>query len=375
VRFVPLVLRSLSRNRRRTLLTIAGIALSVFVSSALLAVEGGFETLFDSSERSLLNVSEKGLACPLSSRVYDSYLRTVAAVPHVVAATGVLRGLYSYQTHDKLVVVSGVDYDSFRKLKSIVVRDGSAKTFVATGDGALVGRRVAGDYGWHVGQTVALLEDRLRFRVSGIFESPDKAYEGGVLVHKEFLARLKRDEGRSTFLVVSVDDPGAIGSVSGGIDRALANHPKPTRTLSERAAKERELKDFLEIRRMLSVMLLATILTSVFGAANSVAMSVRERTREVGILRSVGLRKGQILGLLVGESTVVAAVGGVIGLLAALALVLSAAAIGGLVPLVLGPKQALLGLAIALSVGVLGAILPSLRASRSRIIESLRFVD
>ncbi len=375
MRFLPLMLRSLSRNRRRTILTMAGIGLSVFVISALLAVEGGFESLFDSAEPSLLNVSEKGLACPFASRVFDSYSRTVTSVPHVVAATGVLRGLYSYQSRDKLVVVSGVDYEVFRKLKNVVVREGSERTFLATGDGALVGRRLARDYNWQVGQTVALVEDRLRFRVAGIFESPDKAYEGGVLVHKGFLSRLKRDEGRSTFLVVSVDDPGAVGSVSGGIDRALANYPKPTKTQSERAAKERELKGFLEIRRMLAAMLLATIVASVFGAANSVAMSVRERTQEVGILRSLGLRRGQILGLLLGESALVAAVGGAVGLLLALTLVLSAGALGGLVPLVLGPKQALLGVSIALSIGVLGAISPSLRASRARIIDSLRFVD
>ncbi len=375
MRFLPLILRSLLRNRRRTVLTIAGIALSVFVISALLAVEGGFETLFESAEPSLLNVSEKGLACAVSSRVFDSYLRTVASIPHVVAATGVLRGIYSYQTRDKMVVVSGVDYDAFRTLKKVVVLDGSEQTFATTADGALIGRRVARDHGWRVGQTIALLEDRLRLHVAGIFESPDKAYEGGVLVHKEFLARLKRDEGKSTFLVVSVDDPAAAGSVSGGIDRALANYPRPTKTLSERAAKERELKDFIEIRRMLQAMLLATVIASVFGAANSVAMSVRERTREVGILRSLGLKRGQILGLLVGESTMVAAMGGVVGLLAALALVTSAGALGGFIPLILGPKQALLGMGIALSVGMLGAILPSLRASRSGIVESLRLVD
>lgn len=375
MRFLPLVLRSLLRNRRRTTLTVGGIAVSVFVISALLAVEGGFQTLFDSSEPSLLNVSEKGLACPFASRVFDSYLRTITSVPHVVGATGVLRGLYSYQTRDKLVVVTGVDYDSFRRLKSIALVEGSEAAFRANTSAALVGRRVARDYSWEAGQEVALLEDRVRFRVAGIFESPDKAYEGSVLVHKEFLARLKRDEGKSTFLVVAVDAPAAVGPVSATIDRALANYPRPTKTQSERAAKERELKDFIEIRRMLSAMMLATIVASLFGAANSVAMSVRERTREVGLLRSLGLRKGQILGLLVGESVLVAASAGVLGLLAALALVRSAGALGGLIPLVLGPRQAFAGMAIALAVGSLGALLPSLRASRARIVESLRFVD
>ena len=121
MRFLPLVLRSLSPQPAQDDPDRSPASRSVvFVISALLAVEGGFETLFDSSEPALLNVSEKGLACPFASRVFDSYLPMVASVPHVVDATGVLRGLYSYQTRDKLVVVSGVDYEVFRKLKSVV---------------------------------------------------------------------------------------------------------------------------------------------------------------------------------------------------------------------------------------------------------------
>ncbi len=238
--------------------------------SALLSVEAGFASLFDSAEESVLAVYEKGVACPISSRVYDSY---------------------------------------------------------------------------------------------------------GVLVHKEFLARLKRDEGRSTYLVVGLDDPGSVASVSRSIDGALANYPKPTTTQSEKAAKAQELKDFVEIRRMLSAMLLATAVASVFGAANSVSMSVRERTREVGVLRSLGLRRAHILGIVLAESALVSAAGGVLGLSAAAALLVSGKTLGGTVPVILGARVALLGLGVSLLIGLLGAALPALHASRLRIVESLRFVD
>lgn len=375
MRFLPLILKSARRNRRRTLLTVAGIGLSVFVVSALLAVEAGFGTLFDSAGGSVLNVSEKGVACPFSSRVFDSYLAPIETTPHVTDATGVLRGLYSYQSKEHLVIVSGIDYDPFRKVKRVVIRDGTDLEFRERSDAALVGQRAASDYGWHVGQKVSLIEDGLTFHVAAIFESTDKSYEGGVLLHKDFLARLKRDEGRSTYLIVGVDDPNAIGSVSQSIDVALANYPKPTTTLSEKSAKERELKDFLEIRRMLSAMLLATIMVSVFGAANSVSMSVRERTREVGILRTLGLRKAYILGILLGESTLVAAAGGTIGLVAASVLLASEKTLGGMVPLVLSPTSAAVGMGIALAIGLLGALVPGLNASRVTIVDALRMVD
>lgn len=375
MRFAPLILKSIGRNRRRTILTLAGIGLSVFVVSALFAVDAGFETLFESTEASIVNVSEKGIACPFTGRVFDSYVQTVRSTPHVVEATGVLRGLYSYQNQDNLVVVSGVDYDAFRKVKPITIREGSEGGFLARKDGALVGRRVANDYGWRVGQTVSLVEDRLTFQVAGIFQSADKSYEGGVLLHKDFLARLKRDEGKSTYLIAAVNDPDAVDAVSKSIDVTLANYPKPTTTQSERAAKERELKDFREIRRMLSAMLLATVVVSVFGAANSVSMSVRERTREVGILKSLGLRNGHILEILLGESALVAAAGGAMGVAASSALLVSAKSLGGMVPLVISPKYVAIAMGIAVLIGLAGALVPGLRASRATIVESLRLVD
>ncbi|HLA79479.1 MAG TPA: FtsX-like permease family protein [Vicinamibacteria bacterium] len=375
MRFLPLILKNLRRSRRRTLVTAAGIGLSIFVVSALLAVEAGFETLFDTSGESVLNVYEKGVACPFNSRVLDSYAGLIGSTPRVVSATGVLRGLYSYQSKDNLVVVSGVDYDAFRSIKRVVIREGDERAFHARGDAALVGRLAASQYGWRVGQTISLVEDGLTLQVAGIFHSADRSYEQGVLVHKPFLARLKRDEGRSTYLIVAVSDPGAVAAVSKSIDGALANYPKPTTTQSERAAKEQEMKDFAEIRRMLSAMLLATIVASVFGAANSVSMSVRERTREVGILRSLGLRRAHVLQILLGESTLVAAAGGLIGLGTAAALLATERSLGGFIPLILSPKYAVLGMGIALLIGLVGALIPSLNASRLAIVESLRFVD
>lgn len=375
MRFLPLILKSIRRNTRRSLLTIGGIGLSVFVITALLSVEAGFATLFDSTGESTLNVYEKGLACPITSRVFDSYLSTIASVPNVVGATGVLRGLYSYRSKDNLVTVSGVDFDQFRSIKHVVVSDGSEAEFASRGDGALVGRRLAGDYGWRVGQTVSLVEDRLTFQIAGIFSSDDKTYEGGVLLHKDYLAKIKHDEGRSTYIIVTVNGPEQVDSASRSIDSALANFPKPTTTQSERAAKELELMSLAEIRRMLSLMLIATVIVSIFGAANSVSMSVRDRIREVGILRSLGLKRTQIMQVLVGESALVAAIGGAIGLAAAAALLASARSLGGFIPLVLPPSYAAGGMGLALVIGLLGAAVPSANASRLKIVDSLRLVD
>jgi len=375
VRFLPLILKNIARSHRRSLLMTAGIAVAVFVVTALLTVEAGFGALIGSAEDTLLNVREKGLACPLTSRVHDSYLGTIARLPSVRAATGVLRGLYTYQVKENLVVVSGVDYDAFRGLKDVRLLEGSEQAFAARPDAALVGRPLAVQHRWKVGQTVTLLEDRLTFTVAGIFAAPDKSYETGMLLHKEYLARVKRDEGKSTFFVVRLADPAALPAVSRAIDGEFANAPKPTKTQSERAARERELQDFREIRRMMGLMVVAAIVVSIFGAANSVSMSVRERTREVGILRSLGLRREHILQILVGESVFVSLAGGAIGASLAALLMATDRTLGGMIPLAFRPSALAVAAAVSVVIGLVGAVLPAARAARLPIVTALKLAD
>jgi len=374
MRFLPLVLRRLFRNRRRTLLMAAGIAVAVFVISALLAVERGFATLISSADDTLLNVREKGLACPVTSRVFDSYLGSIASTPGVRSATGVLRGLYTYQKKENLVVVSGVDYEAFRKLKSVRLVSGSEQAFLARSDAALVGAPMAARHGWREGQSVAFVEG-LTVTVAGTFVSADKSYDAGVLTHKGYLSRLQRDEGKSTYLIVGLSDPGMVSQVSQAIDTGLANFPKPTKTQSERASRERELQDFLEVRRMLGLMVAAAVLVSIFGAANSVSMSVRERLREVGILRSLGLNKFQILCILIGESLAVAIVGGGIGIGLSALLLATDRTMGGMIPLGLRASAVAMVAGASLLIGLAGALLPALRATRLPIVDCLRLAD
>jgi putative ABC transport system permease protein len=273
-----------------------------------------------------------------------------------------------------MVVVSGVDYHSFRDLKAIRVVKGSEQAFLARPDAALVGQPLATAHNWQEGQSVSFEQGGVTFTVAGIFVSSDKSYDTGILAHKEYLARLQRDEGKSTYLVVSLKDPAAVSAVSLAIDSEFKNYPKPTKTESERASRERELQDFMEIRRMLALMVLAAIVVSVLGAANSVSMSVRDRTREVGILRSLGLQKTHILGIVIGESIAVALVGGAIGI-GLSSLLLATDKVFALIVLSLRPSTALLAVAVSIMIGFVGAVLPAVRATKLSIVDALKLAD
>jgi putative ABC transport system permease protein len=238
-----------------------------------------------------------------------------------------------------------------------------------------VGQPLAAQYGWKVGQSVALVEDRLTFTIAGIFVSPDKSYESGVLLHKAYFAKLKHDEGKSTYLIVSLKDPAFVSDVSRAIDAEFANHPRPTKTQSERAAREREMQEFIDIRRMFALLVVATIVVSIFGAANSVSISVRERTRDVGILRSMGLHKEHILGILMGESVVVALMGGLVGMGIVSLLFATDRTLGGMIPLSLRVTTLIFAAAISILIGLIGSVLPAIRATRLPIVDALKLAD
>ncbi len=374
MKLIRLILKNALRNRRRTALSAAGIGLAVFVVTAVTAVQAGFGTLASEGSESVLNVYEKNVACVLGSRVFDTYLSGIRSISRVVSATGVLKGIYTYRRKENLVPVEGVEYEAFRSIGDIRVQDGSEAAFLAAGAWALVGRRLAERYNWRVGETVAMVEG-LTVRVAGTFSSPNAGYEREMLVHKRYLESFKRDEGKSTYLAVKVANVGAVASVSRAIDTTFANYPRPTKTQSEKATFEQQARDYDAIRLMLSAMVLATILASLFGAANSVSMSVRERTREVGILRSLGFRRTHVLALLLGESTLIAVFGGFVGVGASWLLLASEKMVGGVVPVIVTLPTAAFGVAMAVLVGLLGAIVPTVAASRVKIVDTLRFVD
>lgn len=374
MKLIGLMLKNALRNRRRTALSAAGIGLAVFVVTAVTAVQQGFGALASEGNQSVLNVYEKDVACALGSRVFDTYLGGIRSISAVESATGVLKGIYTYQRRENLIPVEGVEYEAFRSIGDIRVRDGSEAAFLAAGNGALIGHRLAERYNWRVGETVAMVEGPTVV-VAGILSSPNAAYEREILLHKSYLEGLMRDDGESTYLAVKVANAGAVAPVSRSIDTMFANHPRPTKTQSEKSTREQQARDYDAIRFMLSGMVLATLLACLFGAANSVSMSARERTREVGILRSLGFRRMHVLALLTGESTFIAVFGGLIGIGASWLLLASEKMLGGIVPVTVTPLTVAIGVGMAILVGLLGAIVPAVAATRVKIVDTLRFVD
>jgi putative ABC transport system permease protein len=168
--------------------------------------------------------------------------------------------------------------------------------------------------------------------------------------------------------------------VSAAIDKTIPeNFPVKTKTKDQRSFMSAAVEDLREIVRLSHVVMAITLLVVLVSVANTISMATRDRTQEFGVIRSLGFRRGHVLGLVMGESLMLACLGGMLGLGAAY-LVMNARDLylgvtGMNLKIALTPEVAVTALLLSLLVGVLGGLLPAIGASRLKIVDSLRNVD
>jgi putative ABC transport system permease protein len=371
LRFLPLVWRNLWRNRRRSILTLLGVAVAVFVYAALRsAIDGITFPIREVGASRLLNVREAGRANVLASRLPQSYAEQVAAVDGVAAATGVLNDLAVIGDNRVHVFVRGVDPDSYRQVQPLRVDPAAWQAFREQPDAALVGHRLLPRLGWRVGGGVELPSIDLRLTVVGAIPAQGIDLESHMLVRRDTLQRARGAEGQVTYVLVAPAPDRSPSRVAADIDRAFASAVAPTATASVEAYAQAVVDDFLGFVAYLRVMGLLAVLVTMVAAANAVAMSVRDRTREIGVLKAVGFPPRLVLSMVLAESLLLAAAGGAIGIgAAAIAIGTKGASTAGLV---LESSTTVTAALLALLIGAGGGLLPAVGAARLRVVEALR---
>jgi putative ABC transport system permease protein len=178
---------------------------------------------------------------------------------------------------------------------------------------------------------------------------------------------------------ILIDDPKNSTRVANAIDSEFHNADKETKTESEQAFLVGFLSLLGNVKMFLIAICAAVMFTILLVSANTMAMSVRERTREVGVLKTLGFTPGAILGLILGEACAISVAGGVIGYLISsfLMVAVSKSPFGGFLPQVqfFEPAVATTCVLIAATIGVLSSLIPAMGASRTSIVEALRSTD
>lgn len=371
---IGLVLRNVLRTPRRSLLTLFGVAVAIFVYASLqAAVDGILFPVKQASDTRLLNVREKGRANVLASRLPERLESTLAGVPGVAAATGVLTDLAIVGAQRVHIFVYGVEGETYRAVKGLRVEPADWQSFEDDAQGALVGHLLAEQMGWKKGQTVDLTELSVTFHVSAILPPQGSDLERHLVIHRKYLQTARNGEGQVTFVLVQPSQGAGDLAVARAIDERQATSDAPTETASEAAYAQKIVEQFVSFVDYLKIMGVLTIVITLLGAANAVSMNVRERTAEIGILRTVGYTPSRIVGMLVLEAVLVSTTGGLVGL------ALAKGALGGrgavLAGLSLGQDTLVVGFFASVGIGVVGASWPAVSAVRMTIVDALRVMD
>lgn len=374
------VLKNLNRNRRRTLLTLASVATSLFLLGVLASA---YRFIAEPSRTDgtelLLIVSPRASMTAFMPKWYGD---RIARLPGVTAVSpfGYFPGHYGKD--DALIPALALDpLVAFDLLSNWKATEQEKQDFAREKSATVVGRRLAEKYGWKLGDHIQLTSAMygglgMDLTVRGIYTAPTD--ETAVTVHWDYLNEiLGRTDQASQFWVRarSAED---VARLTPAIDALFRDAPIETRT----GTLKQVMLDFLSLLGNVKLMLLSISAGVVFAVllvvANTMGMTIRERTGEIATLRVLGFKPVHIVGLLASESVLLAAAGGALGLAAALGLtrLLSGLSVGGAMPAHLRLGGSGLGTVagVALAIGLIGTLLPAYRASRMSIAQALRYL-
>ena len=373
MRMLPYIWHSTWRNKRRSIIAILGVAIGIFVflalQSAILAVK---EPAWKAGSERLLNVRESARSSVMASRLPQGYETKVGMVDGVEISTGVLSDIAVISEKRVHIFVCGIDPDKFLSVRKITVTPQQWTEFRNGKNTAIVGWRLMNRMEWNVGDNVEIRELRLRTRIVGVVPPQDIDIEDHMLVHRDYLQKTRKAEGQVSYILALVsksDDP---LSVAKAIDAQMAVSPVPTKTVSAAAYAQAIIRDFMGFIDYLGVVGWIVIAVIVLGIANAVGILVRERTREIGILKAIGIPPLVVMSLIVSESLLLAVIGGLLGIAAAWVVITSAGSMAGLQ---LDVATIIIGAFLSLicgALGVLPAVFPILRIP---VIEALRTID
>jgi putative ABC transport system permease protein len=375
------VTKNAFRNKRRSILTVLSISFSLLLLTLMMTIWHSFYLSDGSSESAQRLVVRHRVSLTFSLPGF--YREKIRAVPGVVAVVPVswFGGIYKDQKPENFFAQFGTDPDEFFKVfRDIQIPEEQFTAWQRDRQGVIVDDYLANKYGWKLGDRVVLQGTiypvNLELNIRGIFHStPDnKSVYFNAKYVEEAVSFFKGQAGTFSILAASPSD---VSKIASAVDDMFRNSPQPTKAESEKAfglefvAMMGNVKAF--ILSICSAVVFATLLVS----ANTMAMSIRERTREVAVLKTLGFTRRRVLGLFVSEAVALSLVGGLIGASLGWFMVYGLTHSKQFIsffPLKVTPEIWVLALLTAGAVGLLSAAVPSYHASQVNIVDGLRHI-
>jgi putative ABC transport system permease protein len=378
MKFLPLLLANLRRKKIRTTLTIGSFAVALFLFGLLGAIRYGFRQGVDiAGADRLVVIGRTSMIQPLPLPYKNRIRRTpgVKDVAHVTWFGGIYQDPKNFFAQFAIV-----PDDWLRMYPEFVVPDDQWEAFKADRQGCVVGRKLAERFGWKVGDRIPMQGASFMgggnwdFNVRGIYHGTRRGDDEMQLwMRHDYLVEKGPEFWRGIvgWYVVRITNPDSAPAVAKLIDEEFANSSSETRTQTESAFAASMVKQMGNIEFLILAIGSVVFFTLLLVTGNTMAISVRERTNELAVLKAIGYSDTFVLSIVLAESLLISAIGGVVGLWLASMLV-KLDLTQGLILMYLPPIAFVLGVLIALATGFLAGVLPALSAMRLNVVSALR---
>ena len=369
------------RNKRRSILTVLSIAFSLLLLTLMMTIWRAFyldEGSAESAERLVVRHRVS-----LTFSLPGFYREKIRAIPGVVAVVPVswFGGIYKDDKPENFFAQFGTDPEEFFKVfRDIQMPDEQRIAWQRDRQGVIVDDTLAKKYGWKLGDRIVLKGNiypvDLELYVRGIFSSyPDNksVYFNSKYV-EEAVSFFKGQAGTFSILAAS---PGDVSKIASTVDDMFRNSPQPTKTESEKAFGLEFVAMMGNVKAFILMICSAVVFATLLVSANTMAMSIRERTREVAVLKTLGFTRQSVLGLFVSEAVALSLAGGLLGFFLGWMMIYGLTHSKQFIsffPMKVTPGMCLLSLLIAGFVGLVSATLPSYHASKVNIVDGLRHI-
>src|SRR5579862_318456 len=376
------VTKSAFRNKRRSVLTVLSITFSLLLLTLMMSVWHTFYIDKGSVESAQRLVTRHRVSLTQSMPIF--YREKIRAIPGVVAVApnNWFGGQYIDDKPDHFFAQFGTDPgEIFKIFTDFKIPTDQLAAWQRDRAGVVVDSSLAQKFGWKIGDRIVLngtiYPVNLELTIRGIYTGPQPTQS--VYFNQKYVEEaVSFAKGHAGTFEILTDSPESVSRVAAAVDDTFRNAPEPTKTESEKAFQLSFINSIGNVKAFILSICFAVVFATLLVSATTMAMSIRERTREVAVLKTLGFTRQSILRLYLGEAVLVALIGGVLGCLFAVVLISGLSHAPGMGLFLSGmkvtPATLLLAVGVAGAVGLLSAVFPAYHAAKLDIVDGLRYL-
>jgi putative ABC transport system permease protein len=380
MKYFMLVWAGLWRKKTRTIFTMLSIVVAFLLFGFLQGINQGMNSVYANLNVERMYVQSR---INMTDGLPISYQSRIKTVPHVAAVTHwTYFGGFFREAQNSLPVFATDIESLFKVYKQLKMPRDQLETMLRTRTGAIVGKSIAEKYGWKVGDRIPIGTsiwtqkaggNTWEFDIVGILDA--SAYGEGTgfpsfYIHFDYFDEARAfGNGVIHYYILGLDDPRKADEVSAAVDALFANSTNETKTATEQAWAQAQIKQVADIGFIVNSIVGAVLFTLLFLTANTMMQSVRERIPELAILKTLGYSDVKVMTFVLLESVALCVFAALLGLALARGAFSGLTALFGEVPLPIVVIE--MGIAIAIGLALVSGLPPALRAKRLNIVDAI----